>query len=241
MSLAIRSTPSATALGATSYPRPTAPTSTSVWKTTGASRLSSTNSRSNRCKRPAPDRPMLFAYEADIIPLVRTQRGTIEERRLQDLPEHPSQHPPGLWNRPLQRSVFLQSDARRLPTAPSAPASSASPPPGQGNHECGPRENVTQEAPIRDARVRHAMNLAINRNEINNVFYQGLGFPLVDYFPPWRDDFKEEWTPFPGPNGSRPAPLAAGRTPATETPLRLGPSWLTPAIPTASRLPSTAS
>ena len=141
----------------------------------------------------------LFAYEADIIPLVRTQRGTIEGAGFKTYRSTlPSIHQ-GFGIVHFRDQSFCSDDGSTY--SPFSASSSASPPPGQGNHECGPRENVTQEAPIRDARVRHAMNLAINRNEINNVFYQGLGFPLVDYFPPWRDDFKEEWTPFPGPNG----------------------------------------
>jgi len=46
-----------------------------------------------------------------------------------------------------------------------------------------------------------ALNLAINRAEINQVFFQNEGFPLVDYFPPWRNDFKDSWAPVPGLNG----------------------------------------
>ena len=142
---------------------------------------------------------MLFANEADIIPLVRTQREVIEGAGFATFRSTlPSIHQ-GFGIIHFRDQSFCNEAGDTY--SPFSAASAAKPPPGQGNHECGPRESVTQETPIRDVRVRHAMNLAIDRNEINNTFYQGLGFPLVDYFPPWRDDFKEEWTPYPGPNG----------------------------------------
>ncbi len=141
---------------------------------------------------------MLFANEAHIIPLVRTQREVIEGAGFNTyVSTLPSIHQ-GFGIVFFRDQSFCSDDGSTY--SPFSDASGAQPPPGL-THECGPRDAVTQEAPIRDARVRHALNLAINRNEINNVFYQGLGFPLVDYFPPWRDDFKDEWAPHPGPNG----------------------------------------
>ncbi|MBM3924607.1 MAG: ABC transporter substrate-binding protein [SAR202 cluster bacterium] len=55
--------------------------------------------------------------------------------------------------------------------------------------------------PLRKLEVRKAINLAIDRDKINKTFYKGEGFPEVDYFPPWRNDFKDEWAPIPGPEG----------------------------------------
>ena len=44
--------------------------------------------------------------------------------------------------------------------------------------------------------------MAMDRNEINEVFFQGRAIPdPMDYFPPWSDIFKDEWAPFPGPDG----------------------------------------
>ncbi len=141
---------------------------------------------------------MLFANEAHIIPLVRTQREVIEGAGFTTyVSTLPSIHQ-GFGFVHFRDQSFCSDDGSTY--SPFSSAAGASPPPGL-THECGPRDSVTQEAPIRDPRVREAMNIAINRNEINNVFYQGLGFPLVDYFPPWRDDFKDDWAPFPGPNG----------------------------------------
>ena len=141
---------------------------------------------------------MLFANEAHIIPLVRTQREVIEGAGFTTyVSTLPSIHQ-GFGFVHFRDQSFCSDDGSTY--SPFSSAAGAMPPPGL-THECGPRDSVTQEAPIRDPRVREAMNIAINRNEINNVFYQGLGFPLVDYFPPWRDDFKDEWAPFPGPNG----------------------------------------
>ena len=141
---------------------------------------------------------MLFANEVHIIPLVRTQREVVEGAGFETYRSTlPSIHL-GFGIVYFRDQSFCSDDGSTF--SPFSSAAGASPPPGL-THECGPRDNVTQEAPIRDARVRHALNLAINRNEINDGFYQGLGAPLVDYFPPWRDDFKDEWAPFPGPNG----------------------------------------
>ena len=73
------------------------------------------------------------------------------------------------------------------------------PPPG--GRPCGPNPAHDPNDPLRDVNVRLAMNHAIDRNAINQSFFQGDGFPEVDYFPPWREDFKDEWAPYPGPDG----------------------------------------
>ena len=139
---------------------------------------------------------MLIANEADIIPLVRTQRELIEGAGFTTFRSTlPSIHQ-GFGIVHFRENAFCSADGSTY----SPYDANGTNPPGI-THECGAREGWSADIPIRDPKVRQAMNLAINRNEINNVFYQGLGFPLVDYFPPWRDDFKDEWTPYPGPNG----------------------------------------
>ena len=45
--------------------------------------------------------------------------------------------------------------------------------------------------------------MAINRTEFNTVYYNGLAFPALDYFPPWREDFQASWVPYPGLNGHK--------------------------------------
>jgi len=56
--------------------------------------------------------------------------------------------------------------------------------------------------PIRNSKVREALNTAIDRGAINDTFFKGTGTPdIVEYFPPWRADCKDEWAPFPGPDG----------------------------------------
>ena len=141
---------------------------------------------------------MLLVDEVHIIPLIRTQREMINNAGFDTYRSTlPSIHQ-GFGFVYFRDQAFCSDDGSSF--SPFSDAAGASPPPGL-NHDCGPRDPVTQEAPIRDARVRHALNLAVNRNEINNVFFHGLGFPLVDYFPYWRDDFKDEWAPHEGPNG----------------------------------------
>ncbi len=65
-----------------------------------------------------------------------------------------------------------------------------------------PTPNYDENDPIRDSRVRHAMNVAIDRDLINDKFFKGSGIPdTVEFFPPWRSDCKDEWAPHPGPTG----------------------------------------
>ena len=52
--------------------------------------------------------------------------------------------------------------------------------------------------PMRDATVRKAMNLAIDRDLIIETFWGDAAVPASTYgIPPYRYDFKEEWTPYP--------------------------------------------
>ncbi len=63
-----------------------------------------------------------------------------------------------------------------------------------------PTPNYDESAPLRNKQVREALNLAINRNEINEVFYDGEAKPsAVPHFAEWWDFFKDEWAPIPGP------------------------------------------
>jgi len=70
-----------------------------------------------------------------------------------------------------------------------------------GGRDCGPTPGYDPNDPMRSPKVRLAINYAIDREELNNVFFKGEGFPLVDYFPPWRDDFLDEWAPYPSAEG----------------------------------------
>ena len=66
----------------------------------------------------------------------------------------------------------------------------------------GPTKGYDPNDPLRDTRVRRALLMAMDRDEINDVFFQGRAIPdPMDYFPPWSDIFKDEWAPFPGPDG----------------------------------------
>ena len=52
--------------------------------------------------------------------------------------------------------------------------------------------------PLRNATVRKAMNLAIDRDLIIETFWGDAAVPASTYgIPPYRYDFKEEWTPYP--------------------------------------------
>ena len=73
--------------------------------------------------------------------------------------------------------------------------------PVPNGRECGPTPGYDPNDPMRNPKVRLALNYAIDREEINDVFFFGEGFPLVDYFPPWREDFLDEWAPYPNKEG----------------------------------------
>ena len=57
--------------------------------------------------------------------------------------------------------------------------------------------------PLRDPRVREALNVAINRDAIRQAFWGDAAIPqAIHNVPPYRFDCKDEWFPFPGPEGS---------------------------------------
>ena len=65
-----------------------------------------------------------------------------------------------------------------------------------------PTPNYDPNVPTRDAKVRQALNVAIDRNRINNSFFKGTAFPsAVSHFAQWWHSFKGEWAPIPGPYG----------------------------------------
>jgi dipeptide transport system substrate-binding protein len=52
--------------------------------------------------------------------------------------------------------------------------------------------------PLRDVRVRKALNLAIDRELIKETFWGDAAIPQsIHNVPPYRFDFKEEWVPYP--------------------------------------------
>ncbi len=70
----------------------------------------------------------------------------------------------------------------------------------------GSREGETEpiaggyiaDNPLRNLNVRKAMNLAIDRELIIKTFWGDAAVPASTYgIPPYRFDFKEEWTPYP--------------------------------------------
>ena len=65
-----------------------------------------------------------------------------------------------------------------------------------------PTPNYNETAPTRDPRVRHALNLAIDRDWINNNLFDGDAIPsAVSHMAEWWDFFQDRWAPYPGPDG----------------------------------------
>ena len=67
------------------------------------------------------------------------------------------------------------------------------------NRMCPPgRYEVDEASPLRVKDVREAMNLAINREELNKTFFGDQGIPTTRWaFPPWWPHANPDWTPYP--------------------------------------------
>jgi ABC-type transport system substrate-binding protein len=127
---------------------------------------------------------MLLAGETHIIPLAESHKQQITDAGFAIAPS-------------TQVSVHQAIGIMYL--RPEAYCPGGEPPPGGA--PCGPRPGYNPDTPLRKPEIRRALNFAINRNEFNNKFYEGKGFPLVDYAAQWRADWKDEWTPYPGIGG----------------------------------------
>ena len=62
--------------------------------------------------------------------------------------------------------------------------------------------NFDDTVPTRDVRVREALNIAIDRERINNSIFGGDAIPsAVSHMAEWWDFFQDRWAPIPGPDG----------------------------------------
>ena len=62
--------------------------------------------------------------------------------------------------------------------------------------------SYSADDPLRDPRVREALNVAINRDAIRKAFWGDAAIPqAIHNVPPYRFDCKDEWFPHPGPDG----------------------------------------
>ena len=135
-------------------------------------------------KESATRMAMLFAREADLIPVVRTQKQSILDGGFKVFRSTlPSVHQAIGFI--YYRSEFYCPDGV--------------PPPGTAR--CGASEGYDLDDPLRNAQVRLALNYAVNRDEFNNTFYNGEGQPLLDYYFPWSPAYREEWHKFPNDQG----------------------------------------
>jgi len=136
-------------------------------------------------QEPATRLAMLFAREAHIIPLVADQ----EEQILSGGFVTSKATLPSV-NQAIAFIYYREANYIDPETGVPPPNGRESPPSGYSSDD-----------PIRNPQVRLALNYAVDRNELNNVFYQGKGFPLIDEYPTWRSDFQDRWAPVPGPDG----------------------------------------
>ncbi len=65
-----------------------------------------------------------------------------------------------------------------------------------------PTPNYDETVPTRKKLIRQALNLAIDRNRINNTIFKGDAIPsAVSHMAEWWDFFQDDWAPVPGPGG----------------------------------------
>ena len=63
-------------------------------------------------------------------------------------------------------------------------------------------QGYSADDPLRDPKVREALNVAINRDAIRKAFWGDAAIPqAIHNVPPYRYDCKDEWFPHPGPTG----------------------------------------
>ena len=64
--------------------------------------------------------------------------------------------------------------------------------------------NYNMDSPTQDSLIREALNLAIDRNIIYDVFFESQAIPsAVSVIPYWWDTFEDTWAPFDGPSGRK--------------------------------------
>jgi peptide/nickel transport system substrate-binding protein len=59
------------------------------------------------------------------------------------------------------------------------------------------RYEIDTESPLRNQDVREALNLAINRDEMNEVFFKNTAIPMIQWsFPHWWGHHADDWVPY---------------------------------------------
>ena len=59
------------------------------------------------------------------------------------------------------------------------------------------RYEIDSESPMRNQDVREALNLAINRDEMNEVFFKNTAIPMIQWdFPHWWGHHQDDWVPY---------------------------------------------
>ena len=70
--------------------------------------------------------------------------------------------------------------------------------PDENNRCPAGRYEIDEQSPMRNPLVREALNLAINRDEINQVFFNSQAVPTTHWaFPPWWSHADPSWAPYP--------------------------------------------
>lgn len=132
---------------------------------------------------------MLYSDEADIVSIARSLHSQAMERGYQVV----SSTTPSSY-------TFLFIGGMYDETRPDG--YNACPPgdeikPDENNRCPAGRWMVDESAPTRIKEVREALNLAINRDEMNEVFFGNTGIPTTHWaFPPWWPHADANWQPY---------------------------------------------
>ena len=133
---------------------------------------------------------MLFTNEADIVSIARALLPQARERGYEVV----NSTTPSSYTFLFIGGMFSETRSDGYNNCP--PGGDIKP---DENNMCpAGRYQIDYESPMRIKEVREALNLAINREQMNEVFFDGQGVPTTHWaFPPWWPHAKAEWAPYP--------------------------------------------
>ena len=132
---------------------------------------------------------MLFTKEADIVSIARSLHGQATAQGFQVV----NSTTPSSYTFMFIGGMFSATRPDGYSKCP--PGDEFKP---DENQMCPPgRYEIDEESPMRNALVREALNLAIDRDEMNDVFFDGQAVKTTHWaFPPWWPHGDSSWAPY---------------------------------------------
>ena len=132
---------------------------------------------------------MLFTKEADIVSIARSLHGQATGQGFQVV----NSTTPSSYTFMFIGGMFSETRPDGYSKCP--PGDEFKP---DENQMCPPgRYEIDEESPMRNVLVREALNLAIDRDEMNDVFFDGTALKTTHWaFPPWWPHVDNSWAPY---------------------------------------------